>query len=164
MIAFTNGKERFVYRVAGVALDGDRVLLHRCESDDFWALPGGRAELMETAADTLRREMSEEIGVDVEVQRLLWVVENFFEDANLAYHELGLYFLMALPANCSLRIQESFCGQELYLDGTQQTIKLIFQWFPVDCLSSVPLFPSFLRRALRSLPQSTKHIVHRDVE
>jgi len=44
MITFERGDVRFNYRVVGIAFDADRVLLHRAERDDFWALPGGRGE------------------------------------------------------------------------------------------------------------------------
>jgi len=47
MITFEEGEKRFTYRVAGIALDVDRVLLLRTEKDDFWFLPGGRVELLE---------------------------------------------------------------------------------------------------------------------
>ena len=47
MITYLEGGRRFNLRVAGVAIHKEQVLLHRAESDDFWALPGGRAEMME---------------------------------------------------------------------------------------------------------------------
>ncbi len=47
MITFNDNGIRFTNRIVGMAFDRDRVLLHRAESDDFWALPGGRAELLE---------------------------------------------------------------------------------------------------------------------
>jgi ADP-ribose pyrophosphatase YjhB (NUDIX family) len=66
MITFDEDHVRFTNRIVGIAYDGDRVLLHRAITDDFWALPGGRAELLETAAETLRREMREEMNETVE--------------------------------------------------------------------------------------------------
>ena len=70
MITFARGPLRFNYRVVGIAINDGRVLLHRAETDDFWALPGGRAELMEPASVTLQREMQEELGIEVQVLRL----------------------------------------------------------------------------------------------
>jgi len=48
----------FNFRAAGIILDGDWVLLHRAEIDDFWAPPGGRVELGEAAAEG-KRQISE---------------------------------------------------------------------------------------------------------
>src|SRR3972149_1738715 len=83
MITFDEGKLRFVYRVAGVAIDKGRVLLETVGGQDFWFLPGGRGEFLEPSKETLRREIIEEIGARVKVVRLLWVVENFFSGKDL---------------------------------------------------------------------------------
>ena len=90
MITLAHGDYSFNYRIVGVALHDGHVLLHRGESEDFWTLPGGRAELGEPAEETLRREMREELGVEVEVERLLWVVENFFSYQGRSWHELAV--------------------------------------------------------------------------
>ncbi len=156
MITFDEDNIRFTQRVVGVAFDRDRVLLHRTDDMDFWALPGGRAELLETAAETLRREMREEMNEDVEVERLVWIAENFFEFNGRAHHEIGCYFLMHLPPDSPLRLKtEPFYGQE-------GDLRIIFEWFPVKTLEQVYLFPTFLRTGLKDLPTSTTHIVHID--
>jgi ADP-ribose pyrophosphatase YjhB (NUDIX family) len=163
MLTFQQGNMRFNYRIAGVAIHDGRVLVHRSEKDDFWALPGGRGEYMETAQDTLRREMQEEIGVDVQVERLLWVVENFFSFEGMQFHELGMYFLMTLPADCPYLTQDSFYGQESTAgpDGVQQ-YHLIFQWLALAGLDKAPLYPEFLRTGLLALPETTQHVVWTD--
>jgi ADP-ribose pyrophosphatase YjhB (NUDIX family) len=157
MITFTQDRIRFVCRVVGVAIEERRILLHKAEDDDFWALPGGRAELLEPAAATLRREMCEELGIEVEVERLLWLVENFFEYRGLEHHELGLYFLMHVPAGWSRRTAtEPFLGDE-------HGVRLIFQWFPLETLPAMRVYPSFLASGLRDLPPTPRHVVHTDV-
>lgn len=158
MIRFEEGDNCFNYRVAGVAIHEDLILVHRTEGDDFWVLPGGRPEFGETAEQTLKREISEEIGVDVEIVRTLWFVENFFTYAGKNYHEIAVYFLMQLPSGCEYLAQPGpFHIEE---SGT----KFIFQWFPRQpyVLSNLPLLPSFLQTALQNLPESVQHIVHRD--
>lgn len=78
MIRFDQGDHRFNFRAVGVAVYHDKVLLHQAEGDSFWSLPGGRVEFGEAAEQTLLREMREELDVEVEIVRLLWLVENFF--------------------------------------------------------------------------------------
>ncbi len=156
MITFERGDIRFNYRVVGIAFDADRVLLHRAERDTFWALPGGRGELLEPARETLVREMREELGVDVRVERLVWAVENFFEYDEHRYHELAFYFLMALTPDCYvLKKTEPFVVDD-------QGVRFIFQWYRLDELAELELYPTFLKQGLLSLPQTTQHIVHRD--
>ena len=161
MIFFDRGVRRFSHRVVGVCVDDGHVLLHRAESDDFWSLPGGRVELMEPSAAALRREFREELGVDVAIRRLLWVVENFFGTAPAEVHELGLYYLVALVDRPDLGDKlASIHGIEDV--GPAVSAPLIFRWFPLDALSSLRLYPTFLREGLRSLPETIQHVVHRD--
>ncbi len=158
MIRFEEENNCFNYRVVGVAVHENRVLLHQVEGDDFWAFPGGRAEFGETAEQTLIREMREEIGVEIEIVRLLWVVENFFAFADKQYHEIALYFMMRLPCACKYLLERGpFRGED-------EGVKLVFQWFPcqAEMLSGLPLLPSFLQTAVQDLPESVQHIVHRD--
>jgi ADP-ribose pyrophosphatase YjhB (NUDIX family) len=152
MIVFDQGRLRFNYRIAGVAIHKGRVLVHRGEQDDFWALPGGRGEFMERATDTLRREMHEEIDVVVGIGRLLWVVEDFFEFQERSFHELALYFLMTLPMDCPLLAQDRFYGVE-------ERNRLIFEWHNLDELPALKLYPAFLRTGLQKLPQTPRHVV-----
>jgi ADP-ribose pyrophosphatase YjhB (NUDIX family) len=156
MITFNDNGIRFTHRIVGIAYDRDRVLLHRAESDDFWALPGGRAELLEPSPQTLVREMQEEIGVEVRVERLVWIAENFFEYQGVQHHEIGFYYLMSLPLDSPLReATEPFFGDE-------GGIRIIFQWYPVNSLATVRLYPTFLRAGLQALPASITHIIHTD--
>jgi ADP-ribose pyrophosphatase YjhB (NUDIX family) len=156
MISFEKDHVRFNYRVAGVAVRDRRVLLHRTEEEDFWSLPGGRCEMGEPSREALRREMREELAVDVEVERLLWVVENFFSYNGQECHEVGFYYLMAFPDDSPLHAMgEAFLGDEL---GT----KLIFRWHDLATINDLPIYPSFLRDGLAAIPATLEHVVHVD--
>jgi 8-oxo-dGTP pyrophosphatase MutT (NUDIX family) len=156
MITFDRGNLRFSYRVAGVAIRDGKVLVQQSVNGEFCFLPGGRAELQESAGETLRREMQEELHVDVTVGRLLWVVENFFEHGGKIFHELGLYFLMIFPDDSPvIDTSKTFSVQEGHHE-------YVFQWRSLDDLIAVPVYPSFLQTALQALPDGTEHIVHID--
>jgi ADP-ribose pyrophosphatase YjhB (NUDIX family) len=147
---------KFSFRVVGIVLNNNRVLLHKAEKDAFWALPGGHIEFQERAEDALKRELKEEIGVEIQVKRLVWVVENFFEYESTPYHELGLYFLITLPSDSNLLDKnEPFIGYE-------EGVKLIFQWHSLNDLDRIIIYPSFLQKGLKSIPKNIEHIVHID--
>jgi ADP-ribose pyrophosphatase YjhB (NUDIX family) len=144
------------YRVAGVCVHEDHVLLHREAKDDFWVMPGGRPHLYESSRDALIREMDEEIATRVEVPRLLWVVENFFEYFGERFHEIAFYYQMSLPEDSPYRdVGVDFTGQE-------GDVTLLFHWFPIDEIERVRLYPTFLRTALSTLPESPVHLIHVD--
>ena len=141
----------------GVAIHNDSVLLHRANDEPFWTLPGGRAEHGETAEQTIAREMREELETDVHVDRLLWIVENFFEFRGLSYHELALYFAIRFaPESAPLRTDA--------FDRSDSGGPLRFKWFPVqhEVLAALPVMPPFLAEALTNLPQSVVHVVDSD--
>ena len=63
-------------RCQGAILKGSRVLLiqHREHADgrSYWLLPGGEKEDGETVEEGVAREMSEETGLEVKVEQLLF--------------------------------------------------------------------------------------------
>jgi ADP-ribose pyrophosphatase YjhB (NUDIX family) len=156
MSVFAADSGHLNYRVVGVCIHDDHVLLHREEKDDFWVMPGGRPLLFEASRDTLVREMDEEISTRVEVGRLLWVVENFFEYAGARMHEISFYFQMSLPETSPYRdVRMDFEGQE-------GEITLFFHWFPIDQIDGIHLHPTFLRNALTAIPEFPVHVTHID--
>lgn len=58
---------------AFILQDGKVLLLKRSKSEDpfpgYWELPGGKLEYGEAPEDGLKREVKEEAGIDVEVER-----------------------------------------------------------------------------------------------
>lgn len=158
MIRFDHDQHRFNFRVVGIALHNNHVLLHQAPGEGFWTLPGGRAELGETTEATLRREMREELDTEIEVVRLLWVVENFFAYDEKQYHELAFYFLMRFaPDSCYVAEPGPFYSQDA-------EVELVFQWFrnTPEVLAALPLLPSFLPTELQQLPTTIEHRIHFD--
>lgn len=149
MISIDFNGTRFNYRVAGVLVRGNRILLHKEGKDLKWYLPGGRCELMETSAATLAREFEEEANARVEVKRLLWIIENFYEAHGERFHELGLYYEIS-----SEDISDNdFEGIEI--NGNT----LYFKWFDMDKLDDVLVLPAVLREAFKEPRSSVKHFV-----
>lgn len=155
MIRLRRGEQVFIQRVAGIAVRRGRILLHKEAGAPYWSLPGGRTHLGEPSPDTLRREMREEIGVDVEVGPLAFVIENFFRERDVV-HELGLYYRMTLPEDFPEE------GPLADFEGSEPACRLVFRWFRRADLESVPVYPTFLRQALKKLPAHPVHVVHRD--
>ncbi len=151
-------KRIFQMRVAGLAFRNGHVLVHRATHEKFWTFPGGRAEMGEQSEDTLAREMVEELGAEVSVGRLLWVVENFFHYEGKDWHELGFYYLMELP--------DSFPFDEEAIVHRVQDGKnpLEFRWVKAttEALTALDIPPYFIASEIEDLPASTRHVVWKD--
>lgn len=69
--------------VGVVVFKGDRILLVRRGKpprEGQWSLPGGRQRLGERIAETARREVAEEAGIEVAVGALVDVVDSITRD------------------------------------------------------------------------------------
>jgi ADP-ribose pyrophosphatase YjhB (NUDIX family) len=154
MIILRDESWMFQYRVAAILLREDGVLLCRDNVNGYWYLPGGRVELGESSETALVREIGEELNAAIQIERLVWVVENFYGADRT--HEICLYYLVALPESALASSAEEFTIEES--DGQKNT----FRWWTFEELIGARVYPSFLRTELRALPVTVQHIIHSD--
>jgi ADP-ribose pyrophosphatase YjhB (NUDIX family) len=69
----STGPACFRIAVSAVILEQGNVLLAHRRDIDWWNLPGGGLELGETVDEALHREVFEETGLEVEIERLVGV-------------------------------------------------------------------------------------------
>lgn len=79
--------------VAGVGIiiyDKGKVLIIKRAfepSKDRWSIPGGAIELGERVRDAARREVYEELGLEVEIKDVIEVLDNIvYEEKRIKYH------------------------------------------------------------------------------
>lgn len=147
----------FMYRAAGICISNDRVLLCRSPELPFWYLPGGRVHTGESSQDALRRELLEEIGVEPVIDRLVYVIENFFDFGEQHLQEIGLYFAISLPESSEplgwtapVTRTETGDGQPLEWD-----------WHPLATIDSLDIRPPYFKHHLASLPETPVHLIER---
>lgn len=69
----------FMIGVRALVIDDDRLLLVRGHGQGHWHLPGGAIKKREALADGAKREVYEETGCRIEVERLLGMYLNLSE-------------------------------------------------------------------------------------
>ena len=91
-ISYLNEEEniKFNFRVAVIAYNNNKILLQRNNKDPFYSLIGGRVQLGESSLAAVKREVLEEVGIEIkdEEVKLINMVENFFRYNNTQFHEL----------------------------------------------------------------------------
>ncbi len=81
-------------RVAGILIKDGKILLvrHKKINESYWLLPGGGIEFGESTENALIREFKEEVGIEVEIGKLVFVHDSI--PRQLFRHGLNLYFLV----------------------------------------------------------------------
>lgn len=126
-------------RVSVIVITPDRKILlvrHRKGNRQYWVLPGGRLEYGETFHECAVREMKEETGLDVEVERFCFLSEAIAPDRSR--HIVNIY-LKANITGGTMRV-----GNEPVLAGVD--------FVALEQLERITLFPPIGKTIVKALP------------
>ena len=136
------GEYKLNIRAGGVFIHNNKILTHKDINKDHYALPGGRIEIGENSKETIKREIQEELGKEIEITGYIATIENFFEMDNKKYHEL--YFLNKVE----------FANEEdKKIDYTLYNIEgkeyLQYEWIDLEKIEEFNLVPECLKEILK---------------
>lgn len=133
-------------RSCGIIYNDDKVLLHKKEYDDFYALVGGRVKANESTVIALKREFYEELNINVDIINLLYCVENFFEYGGKKHHELMFVYLLKtddiIPGGSFIKDENFFC------------------WFDKNEFNSIKIKPDIFANWEELFSLKSKHIIN----
>lgn len=75
---------------------------------------GGRIRINEDSETAAKREVREEVGLDLSDLRLLGVIENFFDHANEPFHELCFLYKAEVEHEVVLTFGFHFVSPEMF--------------------------------------------------
>jgi ADP-ribose pyrophosphatase YjhB (NUDIX family) len=136
----------FNLRAAAIIGRGDDILLCTVDGLGYWFLPGGRVRFGEPGAAALAGELAEELGHQLRVGDLAFVVENIVAGDGIQ-HEIGLYYHVDWPS--MLDPDDLLRGSEL---GHR------FCWRGVQTLADVRFEPAGLIPLLQARSAALKHV------
>ena len=139
-------------RVGAIILRDGKLLMVGNERSDYLYTVGGRIKFGETAEEAIVREIWEEAGVKMEIDRLGFVHENYFygdAPANLGklIYEISFFFYMKVPQDFA-PVSESF---------TEDHSKEYLKWVPLH--EDIKMYPTFFRTELQNPANTVKHFV-----
>jgi len=129
-------------RAAGIIVDGDRILLvrHVQGGDAVWVPPGGGLEPDDGSTKaTVKREVYEEAGVDVEVGPLVFVRE-FIETGRNTFHVEQFYLINSWWGKPHLNNLKGLGGDEHVIKAAE--------WLHRNELSDKRVYPEELKDLL----------------
>jgi ADP-ribose pyrophosphatase YjhB (NUDIX family) len=149
----------FSYRVAGILIRDDKILLQKPVDDDGYALPGGHVSFGEISEEALIREFREEIGADIKVERLILVGENFFPWGEKPCQQICLYYLVSLCDPTQIPLEGAFRAYDKIFN---ERIDIEFSWLSLSQINRIKLYPLNIVEHLLSLPDHIKHFIYRE--
>ena len=143
----------FVYRVSALIIRNEKLLaVGNISLPGLYYTIGGAVNIHETSEEAVIREVEEEIGIRLEVERLAFVNEEFFILNGKKIHQMAFCYLM--KAEPSLDIAEgSFTDQ-----GEKETL----HWLSLDKLNDYNLVPGFLKSRKLDNITAVEHIISKE--
>lgn len=150
----------FSYRVGGILIYNNKILLQKPKNDEY-AIIGGHVSKLETTQQTLKREFEEELHTKIEVDKLIAVGEVFFPWGGTPCHQICLYYKVNLCDTNSIPLDGTFNGYD-ELNG--QRLDLDFCWVPLDDLKhDITVYPTELIPHILSDSDEVLHFVSKQI-
>ena len=144
-IKLNNEDGIFKLRVCGALKLGEKFLFIKHEGSKFFCLPGGHVEQGEDSETAIKREMEEELGFPVKLEKLLGIDQNFFPLSNgKSFHEIAFYYLFS-PEN-----EISSCDFEREENDKGTVKRHRFCWFSLEELEKEDIRPKIILKMLEN--------------
>ena len=126
--------------------DGKMLAIKISNGEEEWyIMPGGGQNAEELLPEAACREVAEEMGIQVDVKDLVFVVEGVHGEN---FHRVNLIFLCEYAGEIENPVLQKDTNQAGYA------------WLDIQSLNRAPLFPSKLRRQIMNLYEGKQYKVY----
>ena len=145
------GDALFNYRVGLVIKKGGKVLLETNPSIDFAVIPGGRVTILEDSKKALKREIKEEMNIDLDEKEisLKALMENFFSYEGKEVHEMYIVYEIKVEEK-----DDRFKENMRNLDSETN----FYKWMNKEELNRITILPEALREVIND-EEFSHHII-----
>ena len=149
-LSFNESSGVFTYRAAALIIKDNKMLLAKNSDHPCYYTIGGAVKINETSEEAVIREISEELGFIMEVDRLFCVQERLFAASNIKYHEIDMFYSMKIG-------KDFFFADNSSTDQPLETL----HWIALDDLPNVSILPESLKILDYNKSQIT-HIISKE--
>lgn len=124
-------EEHFVGKVAQKAIihrDGKVFLTRDPRTPDTWELPGGRLNIDESPKDGLKRELFEELGIECQIEQVLYV-KQFLHVIEGNKRSLVLVYTASMDTDSPISVEAREVAE--------------YGWFSQEEVAKMKLFPEY---------------------
>ena len=129
-------------RAGAVIIHDNKILLHRNLNSDHYAILGGRIAIGENSEETVKRELVEELGKEIELTGYVATIENFFEMKGSKYHEIMFIHKAEFVDEEDKKITDT-------MENLEGKDYLQYEWIDIDKIDEYPLRPEVMKGILK---------------
>ena len=129
-------------RAACIIKHNNKVLLHKTDSRNHYCLIGGRVEIGENSENTIRREIKEELGKEIDIIGYVSTIENFFTFEGSKYHEYMFVYEAEFKEDKDKLIEETLSN----IEGRDY---LKYYWVDLKDIDNVDIKPKVIKDILK---------------
>ena len=142
-------------RAAAIIVHNEKILFHHNVEKPYYALIGGRVQITESSDDTVRREIFEELGKEIELTGYIGTVENFFEHKGKTFHEIMF-----------IHKAEFINDEDKKIIDTMQNIEegekhVQYEWIDINELDKYEIKPIIIKKILKE-GNFPKHVINKE--
>jgi len=130
-------------RAAGIIIHNNKILTHKSINKNHYALIGGRVAIGEDSETTIKREIMEEMGKEIEITGYVGTIENFFEMNSKNYHEIMFVHRIEFANKEDKHIEHTIKN----IEGKEH---LTYEWIDLDKIDEYPIKPEVIKQILKN--------------
>lgn len=146
-IRYKENNYQFHYRTSAIIYNKDKtkILLFKSSNRDFYMLPGGKVNELESSEDALKREVQEETGLEIKIIDFKCFSECVVTDKEMTYQQVEVIYEASYNDEIN---NDEFNG----LEGNW----ILFKWFNINNLDNILIEPKGIKDILKN---NKNHIV-----
>lgn len=147
-IRYKEDNYQFHYRTSGIIYNNDKtkILLFKSKNRNFYMLPGGKVNKLESSENAFKREIKEETGLDINITCFKAFNESLVTEQDITHQQVDIIYEAVYNDEI---MNEEFNS----LEGDY----ILFKWIDIKDIDKINIEPSKIKFILKG--QTINHII-----